>query len=179
VYSRLAVALVATVLLPLHAQARFMQTDPVGYGDDMDMYTYVQDDPVNLIDPQGEYGQSCSATSDGSCGSGFDNAQDAAAASLRGASNALTNALNDMSTVQSKAAGGDTSAHVSADTERTVAAFNHAFGSSSDVESRMATVIRRQLVIDSCSGQHRLGWAYGRQPQHGSNSDWQSRSSDV
>ena len=96
-----------------------MQTDPVGYGDDMDMYTYVQDDPVNLIDPQGEYGQSCSATSDGSCGSGFDNAQDAAAASLRGASNALTNALNDMSTVQSKAAGGDTSAHVSADTERT------------------------------------------------------------
>lgn len=37
-----------------HSQARFVQADPVGYADDMDMYTYVQDDPANNTDPTGQ-----------------------------------------------------------------------------------------------------------------------------
>ena len=51
---------------------RFLQTDPVGYGDGVNWYAYVDDDPVNRVDPTGLCTGSLISKSDGQCaGGGF------------------------------------------------------------------------------------------------------------
>ncbi len=55
---------------------RFMQTDPIGYGNGLNWYNYVGGDPLNATDPSGTLATTCTGSiisTSGGCGGGINN----------------------------------------------------------------------------------------------------------
>jgi RHS repeat-associated protein len=73
---------------------RFLQTDPIGYEDQLNMYAYVGNDPVNKIDPTGKYARGKDWSDED--WKKFDAAQKSAAALMTQTASTLRQTASDM-----------------------------------------------------------------------------------
>jgi RHS repeat-associated protein len=132
---------------------RFMQTDPIGYKSDLDLYAYVGDDPINHADPTGQ-AACASEMSSGECG----DTMKAQAAALKDVST-LRQDLKQLSTEMKAVAAGKQDS-LSEGAKGTQAALNDYYGGSDqktiDKVDRQASQVQTVLSSDS--------YVYGANP---------------
>lgn len=104
---------------------RFLQTDPIGTKDDLNLYAYVGNDPLNRADPLGTY--SCGSSMSGDQCQDFTKAQDQA-------KQQISSTVGTLKSIQSKIASGE---KLSAGEQATAGAVSKFLGKGAGTDSKV------------------------------------------